>query len=66
MKIALTGASGLLGRLTTDELLERVDKSDVVLLTRDPAKLEDRGIEARAFDWSDVTPATLRASTSCC
>jgi NAD(P)H dehydrogenase (quinone) len=60
MKIAITGASGQLGRLVTDELLQRVDATDLVLLTRDPSKLEDRGAEVRAFDWASVTPQTLQ------
>lgn len=54
MTIAITGASGQLGRLVADQLLDTVDPSEVVLLTRDPAKLADyaeRGAEVRAADF---------------
>jgi NAD(P)H dehydrogenase (quinone) len=59
MKIAITGASGQLGRATTAELLERVASEDLVLLTRDPSQLDGTGIETRAFDWNDANPQTL-------
>lgn len=54
MTIAITGASGQLGRLVADQLLSAVDPSEVVLLTRDPAKLADlaeRGADVRAADF---------------
>jgi NAD(P)H dehydrogenase (quinone) len=60
MTYAITGASGQLGRLAADLLLQRVDPSEVVLLSRDPAKLTDfadRGATVRAVDFTD--PATL-------
>lgn len=60
MKYAITGASGQLGRLTADALLERADAADVVLITRRPEALSDyaaRGVEVRAGDFSD--PASL-------
>jgi len=63
MKYAITGASGQLGRLTADELLERVPASDVVLITRRPQALAEyaaRGVEVRAGDFSD--PTTLPAA----
>ena len=53
MKLAITGASGQLGRLTTELLLERVPASDLVLVTRDPARLEDCGAEVRAGDFDE-------------
>ncbi|MFI5627112.1 SDR family oxidoreductase [Nocardioides sp. NPDC051685] len=55
MTIAITGASGQLGRLVADQLLATVDPAEVVLLTRDPAKLADyaeRGADVRAADFS--------------
>ncbi|MFD4328552.1 SDR family oxidoreductase [Nocardioides sp. NPDC058538] len=55
MTIAITGASGQLGRLVADQLLTTVDPAEVVLLTRDPAKLADyaeRGADVRAADFS--------------
>ena len=57
MKYGITGASGTLGRLTTDALLKRVSASDVVLITRDPSKLADSPAEVRAGDFS--APETL-------
>lgn len=54
MSIAITGASGQLGRLVADQLLATVDPAEVVLLTRDPAKLADyaeRGADVRAADF---------------
>jgi NAD(P)H dehydrogenase (quinone) len=55
MTIAITGASGQLGRLVADQLLSTVDPAELVLLTRDPAKLADyaeRGADVRAADFS--------------
>ena len=57
---AVTGASGKLGRLVLDELLERVDASNVVALARDPAKLQDyaaKGVAVREASYDD--PASL-------
>jgi NAD(P)H dehydrogenase (quinone) len=56
MSIVITGASGHLGRLAADAVLDRADPSEVVLVTRDPARLEDlasRGADARAGDFTD-------------
>jgi NAD(P)H dehydrogenase (quinone) len=59
--LGITGASGQLGRLTTQALLERVDPSDVVLITRDPARLADAGGAAvRHGDFA--APETLEAA----
>ncbi|MEI7058977.1 SDR family oxidoreductase [Nocardioides sp. CCNWLW239] len=60
MTLAITGASGQLGRLVADQLLATVDPAEVVLLTRDPAKLADyaeRGADVRAADFDK--PADL-------
>jgi len=57
---ATTGASGQLGRLVIDALLNTVDPAQVVALARDPAKLADlaeRGVEVRRFDYD--RPETL-------
>ncbi|WP_141015140.1 NAD(P)H-binding protein [Nocardioides sambongensis] len=54
MTIAVTGASGQLGRLVADQLLATIDPAEVVLLTRDPANLADyaeRGASVRAADF---------------
>jgi NAD(P)H dehydrogenase (quinone) len=61
MTIGISGASGLLGRATTDVLLERVEPGDLVLVTRDPAQLDayaERGADVRRGDFDD--PEGLR------
>ncbi len=63
MTFAITGASGQLGRLAADRLLERVDASQVVLLSRDPSRLSayaDRGVVVRSADFG--RPETLAAA----
>jgi NAD(P)H dehydrogenase (quinone) len=58
MTLGITGASGNLGRLTTEALLERVDPGDLVLVTRTPSKLSEvaaRGAEVRHGDFSDTS-----------
>jgi NAD(P)H dehydrogenase (quinone) len=63
MSIAITGASGRLGRLTAEALLDKVDPSEVVLVTRNPdalAELAARGADVRAGDFDD--PASLEAA----
>ena len=60
---AVTGASGQLGKLVLDELLQKVDAGDVVALVRDPAKLSDyadKGVQVRRADYDD--PASLDAA----
>lgn len=57
---AVTGASGQLGKLVLDALLEKVATTDVVALVRDPAKLADyaaKGVDVRAADYD--APETL-------
>lgn len=57
--IAVTGASGHLGRLVLDKLLA-AGATKIVAISRAPAKLEDyraRGVELRAGDFND--PASL-------
>ncbi|MDY7102329.1 MAG: SDR family oxidoreductase [Actinomycetota bacterium] len=56
MSIAVTGASGQLGRLVAVGLLDAVDPSEVVLLTRSPdalADLAERGATVRHADFDD-------------
>ena len=63
MTIAITGASGHLGRLTAEALLERTSPSNVVLVTRTPDALADlaaRGADVRHGDFED--PASLPAA----
>ncbi len=68
MTIGITGASGHLGRATAERLLERLDPAEIVLITRDPAKLEDltqRGADVRHGDLDDASslPAAFAGVT---
>lgn len=60
MTIAITGATGQLGRLVIDELLTRTTADHIVALVRDTSKAADlaaRGVETRQFDYDQ--PGTL-------
>ncbi|MDX6715448.1 MAG: hypothetical protein QOH30_2006 [Baekduia sp.] len=60
MSIVITGASGHLGRLVAEAVLDQTDPADVVLVSRDPSRLADfagRGAEVRAGNFTD--PASL-------
>lgn len=58
--IAVTGATGQLGRLVVEQLKTRVPAESLVALVRDPAKAADLGVEVRAADYDQ--PATLAAA----
>jgi NAD(P)H dehydrogenase (quinone) len=61
MSLIVTGASGHLGRLVTEQLLERVAPEQLVLVTRTPEALREfraRGAEVRYGDFDQ--PASLR------
>ena len=63
MSIVITGASGRLGRLTAEAVLETIEPSDLVLVTRTPEGLADlaaRGADVRAGDFD--RPETLPAA----
>ncbi|TDT98529.1 NAD(P)H dehydrogenase (quinone) [Streptomyces sp. 846.5] len=58
--IVVTGATGLLGRLVVEGLLEQVPADQVAVLVRSPEKAADlaaRGVEVRTADYS--RPETL-------
>lgn len=57
MTIAVTGATGQLGRLVIAKLKEKVAPSDIVALVRDPARAADLGVEVREADYEK--PETL-------
>jgi NAD(P)H dehydrogenase (quinone) len=59
--IALTGASGRLGRLVARMLLERIDAGRVVALSRTPAALAGIGVATREadFDQPQALPRAL-------
>jgi NAD(P)H dehydrogenase (quinone) len=61
--IVVTGASGHLGRLVIDSLLDRVTPEAVVAAVRTPEKVDDlaaRGVVVRRLDYDE--PATARAA----
>ena len=47
----ITGATGQLGSLAADLLLQQVDPADVVLLSRSPEKIAAAGAATRAADF---------------
>ncbi|QCT19602.1 SDR family oxidoreductase [Jejubacter calystegiae] len=56
--IAVTGASGQLGRLAIRELLKSIPASQLIAIVRNPAKvscLAEAGISVRQADYSDET-----------
>ena len=60
MRVIVTGASGQLGRLVTEALLERLSPADLILVTRGRRALDDlaeRGVEVRHGDFDE--PASL-------
>lgn len=57
MKIAITGATGQLGRIVVSKLKEKVSSGNIVALVRSPQKAADLGVEARKADYDK--PETL-------
>jgi NAD(P)H dehydrogenase (quinone) len=53
MSVVVTGASGHLGRLVAEELLERMPPSDLVLVTRHPEAIADLGSRGAAIRHGD-------------
>lgn len=60
--IAITGATGQLGRLVVEKLKDKVPASDIVALARSTAKAADMGVEAREADYD--RPETLSSALS--
>ncbi len=60
MSIAVTGATGHLGRLVIAKLKEKLPASDIVALVRSPDKAADLGVNARQADYT--RPDTLDAA----
>jgi NAD(P)H dehydrogenase (quinone) len=60
MRVIVTGASGQLGRLAAEQLLDRLSPAEIILVTRRPHALADfakRGVEVRHGDFDE--PASL-------
>ena len=60
MKIAITGATGQLGRVAVEKLKQKTVVGNLVALVRTPEKAADLGIETRVFDYTQ--PETLATS----
>ncbi|MBB4196522.1 NAD(P)-dependent oxidoreductase [Rhodoblastus sphagnicola] len=65
MSIAVTGATGHLGRLVIAGLKAKAPAAKIVALARSPEKAGDLGVEARAFDYAgaDLAPALAGVET---
>jgi len=61
MTIAITGATGQLGRRVVEHLKSLVPADQIIALVRDPAKATDLGVAVRAADYgqTDTLPAAL-------
>jgi NAD(P)H dehydrogenase (quinone) len=60
VKVIVTGASGNLGRLVAEQLLDRLPAQDVILVSRNPgalSELAERGVTVRRGDFDE--PASL-------
>src|SRR3954451_23270582 len=53
MTLVISGAGGQLGRAVTAELLQSVDPSALVLVTRDPNTIDVPGAQVRRGDWDE-------------
>lgn len=60
MKIAVTGATGQLGRLLIERLREKLPVENIVALARTPEKAADLGVAVRQADYAK--PQTLDAA----
>ena len=59
--IAITGATGQLGRLVIEQLLKTVPANQIVAIVRNPAKAEalsQQGIVVRQGDYTDLAALT--------
>lgn len=62
MTIAITAATGQLGRLAIAALQAR--GASPIALARSPEKAADLGVEVRAFDYTTADPAALKGVTT--
>ncbi len=54
MKIGVTGATGQLGKLVVEQLVNKAGKENIVALVRNPEKAKDLGVEIRPFDYEQA------------
>ncbi|WP_445394209.1 SDR family oxidoreductase [Stenotrophomonas maltophilia] len=54
MSIAVTGATGQLGRIVIEKLKQRTVTSSILALVRKPEQAKALGVVARAFDYSEA------------
>lgn len=54
MTIAITGATGQLGRLVIEKLKAKLPADAIVALVRSPDKADSLGVPARRFDYADA------------
>jgi NAD(P)H dehydrogenase (quinone) len=69
MTTLITGATGNLGALTVNHLLDTVPATELVVSVRDPAKaaaMAERGVRVRQGDFERPETVNFAASTSCC
>jgi NAD(P)H dehydrogenase (quinone) len=66
MSIAITGATGQLGRLVIANLKQRVPGSDIIALVRSPRSAGDLGVGVRQadYDWPDTLDSSLQGVDS--
>jgi NAD(P)H dehydrogenase (quinone) len=60
MKIAVTGATGQLGRLVVEHLKTKGSAIEIVALVRNPEKAADLAVEVRAFDYEQPDAQALQ------
>ncbi|MBS0849172.1 SDR family oxidoreductase [Citrobacter sp. JGM124] len=63
--LAITGASGQLGRLVIEQLLTKVPAEELVAVVRNPARVSDlaqAGVQVRTADYNDVAALTAAFS----
>lgn len=53
-KVAVTGATGALGRIAIEKLKERIPSENIVALVRDPDKAQNLGVEVRTADYDNL------------
>jgi NAD(P)H dehydrogenase (quinone) len=53
-KVAVTGATGALGKIAIEKLKEKIPAENIVAIVRNPDKAKDLGVEIRTADYDDL------------